>query len=279
MNGLILLWVAIIAFSMAYIGYGRWLSRSLFGLNYFRKTPAHRSSDGIDYVPSSPGLVFGHHFTSIAGTGPIVGPAIGVIWGWGPAFIWVVLGAIFIGGIHDFGALVLSLRHDGRSICDIAGDLISSQLRRYIFGVVLLALWIVMAIFGLIIAIIFNLFPEAVLPVWFEIPIALAFGFFLRRYPKKIRWLTVLAIGGMAMTVVLGHFIPIKLGGVVGIPATGVWTIILLVYAWWASVLPVQTLLQPRDFLNAWQLIIAMGLLLLGAMVSGMSGHLMVKAP
>ena len=153
--------------------------------------------DGHDFVPSKKGLVFGHHFTSIAGTGPIVGPAIGVIWGWLPALIWVVFGSIFMGAVHDLGGLGGILRHDGRSICDIANDLVSKRVQQLVFFIVCLALWIVIAIFGLVIAIIFHLFLNPLWPVWAEIPIAIAFGFFVRRYPSQFKLISALAILAM----------------------------------------------------------------------------------
>ncbi|MGC6367606.1 MAG: carbon starvation protein A [Candidatus Marinamargulisbacteria bacterium] len=279
MNGLLIIVVTYIGFLLAYRWYGKRLGSTVFGLIASNKTPAHVHQDGHDFVPSKKGLVFGHHFTSIAGTGPIVGPAIGVIWGWLPALIWVVFGSIFMGAVHDLGALVVSLRHDGRSICDIANDLVSKRVQQLVFFIVCLALWIVIAIFGLVIAIIFHLFPESVGPVWAEIPIAIAFGFFVRRHPGQFKLISALAILAMCVVVAVGHWFPITMPLVFGIPATGTWTVLLLAYACIASVLPVQTLLQPRDYLNAWQLVIALGLLMVGAVVSGVMGKLTMVAP
>ena len=138
---------------------------------------------------------------------------------------------------------------------------------------------VVIAIFGLVIAIIFHLFPESVGPVWAEIPIAIAFGFFVRRYPGQFKLISALAILAMCVVVAVGHWFPITMPLVFGIPATGTWTVLLLAYACIASVLPVQTLLQPRDYLNAWQLVIALGLLMVGAVVSGVMGKLTMVAP
>lgn len=279
MNGLLIIVVTYIGFLLAYRWYGQRLGSTVFGLIASNKTPAHVHNDGRDFVPSKKGLVFGHHFTSIAGTGPIVGPAIGVIWGWVPALIWVVFGSIFMGAVHDLGALVLSLRHGGRSICDIANDLVSKRVQQLVFFIVCLALWIVIAIFGLVIAIIFHLFPESVGPVWAEIPIAIAFGFFVRRHPGQFKLISALAILAMCVVVAIGHWLPITMPITFGIPATGTWTVLLLAYACIASVLPVQTLLQPRDYLNAWQLVIALGLLMVGAVGCGLMGKLTMVAP
>ncbi len=268
-----------IGFIFAYNTYGRLLSRRVFQLNHNHQTPAVRLNDHQDFVPSPKGMVFGHHFTSIAGTGPIVGPAIGVIWGWFPALIWVLFGSIFMGAVHDFGALVISLRHQGRSIGDIARDLISPRVRFLLFFIICLALWIVIAIFGLVIALIFDLFPESVLPVWFEIPLAIGFGILVRRFPKRFKLLSLLAVFLLCMVVIFGHYFPFELDSIAGLPPTGVWTILLLTYAAIASVLPVQTLLQPRDYLNAWQLVIAMAFLIIGAIASGCFGNLTMVAP
>jgi carbon starvation protein len=277
-NGLLVIGVSYVGFILAYHTYGRWLGQRIFRLGQ-KKTPAVQMADGHDFVPSKKWMVFGHHFTSIAGTGPIVGPAIGVIWGWLPALIWVVFGSIFMGAVHDFGALVLSLRNNGRSIGDIAGGLISRRVGMMIFFIVCLALWIVIAIFGLIIAIIFDLFPESVGPVWAEIPIAIAFGFFASRYPNRFLPLSIMAIFSMCVVVVLGHVFPLQLPSIMGLPPTGGWTILCLIYACIAAALPVHVLLQPRDYLNAWQLLVALGLLVLGALATGFTGQLPMVAP
>ena len=278
-NGLVLIGASYIGFYIAYKVYGKWLGGRIFKLCHSQPTPAVESNDGKDYIPTRCAMVFGHHFTSIAGTGPIVGPAIGVIWGWLPAFIWVVFGSIFMGAVHDLGVLVLSLRHQGRSICDIADTLVSPMVRRLFFFVVCLALWIVIAIFGLVIAIIFHQFPESVIPVWTEIPIAIAFGWFIKKYKTRFSLGTMLALVAMTVSVFVGHWVPFTLDSVLGIPPTGVWTILLLIYASIASVLPVNTLLQPRDYLNAWQLFVALGLLVLGAIGAGFGGQLTMVAP
>ena len=279
MNGLILLLLSAAVLFFAYTLYGSFLSRSVFCLDHKKQTPANEFEDGVDYVPSQKGMVFGHHFTSIAGTGPIVGPAIGVIWGWLPALVWVVFGSIFMGAVHDFGVLVISLRNKGRSICDFSDQFISKRVQLLFFVVVCFSLWIVIAIFGLIIAIIFNLFPEAVFPVWFEIPIAIGFGYYIRRFPSRLILYSIVAMLIMTISVIFGHYYPIELQSLFGIPSTGIWTILLLIYAGIASVLPVQTLLQPRDYINAWQLFIAMGLLLFGAVITGLTEPFYIVAP
>ncbi len=164
-------------FIVAYHTYGRWLSKKIFNLDPEADVPSKQLRDDIDFVPTKKSVIFGHHFTSIAGTGPIVGPAIAVFWGWLPALLWVVLGSIFIGAVHDFGALVISMRNRGQTIGEVAGRLINPRARLLFLLVLFFALTIVLAIFGLVIAIIFKLYPESVLSVWVAMPIAMAIGY------------------------------------------------------------------------------------------------------
>lgn len=255
------------------------LSEKIFKLSNDNKTPAVEMEDGMDYVPTKKGIIFGHHFTSIAGTGPIVGPAIGVIWGWLPAVIWVLVGTIVMGAVHDFGALVVSLRHQGKSISEVTGNYINNRTRTIFFIIVLLELWIVIAIFGLVIAIIFNMYPQSVFPVWCEIPIAITLGYLIYKKGAKVNLVTFFAVLLMYITVVMGHFIPITMPAIGPMAGTGVWTVILLIYAFIASTLPVTTLLQPRDYINAWQLVVAMILLIVGVLASAFTGNLEIVAP
>ncbi len=272
---------AFVGYIVAYNTYGRFLARKIFRIDPQAVVPAVSRRDGVDFVPTKRIIIFGHHFTSIAGTGPIVGPAIGVIWGWVPAFLWVFLGSIVMGGVHDFGSLVLSLRREGRSIADITGELIGPRVRTIFFLVVLLILWVVIAIFGLVMALIFNRFPAAVIPVWMEIPIAVALGWLVyrRKLAKKLLLFDIAAVLLMYATILVGWKFPLVMPAVLGMPATGVWTVILLVYAFAASVLPVTTLLQPRDYINAWELAVALVLMTLGVLVAGFAGNLPLVAP
>ena len=166
-----------VGFIVAYHTYGKWLAHKIFGLDPNAKVPSAELEDGVDFVPTKKEVIFGHHFTSIAGTGPIVGPAIAVFWGWLPALIWVVFGSIFIGAVHDFGALVISLRNRGQTVGEVAGRLISPRARLLFLLILFAALTVVLAIFGLVIATIFAQYPESVLSVWIEIPIAVLIGY------------------------------------------------------------------------------------------------------
>ncbi|GAB4231759.1 MAG: carbon starvation protein A [Acidobacteriota bacterium] len=274
-----LLLVCSIGFLVAYHTYGRFLARKIFGLDERNPTPAETLQDGIDYVPTKKEIVFGHHFTSIAGTGPIVGPAIGVIWGWIPAVLWVCFGSIFMGAVHDLGALAVSLRNRGHSISEVAGRYINHRVRLLFFIVVFLTVLIIIAVFGVVIAAIFDRFPSAVVPVWLQIPIAMLLGRAVYRRGWGIVPCTAVAVAAMYATMALGTAYPVQITGALGLPATGFWVLILLVYAWIASTLPVQTLLQPRDYINAWQLFVAMGVLTAGVFVGAATTNLEFVAP
>ena len=279
MNAILMMVVTFVGYVVAYRTYGRFLARKIFALSPDATVPAEARKDGVDYVPTRKGIIFGHHYTSIAGTGPIVGPAIGIIWGWVPALLWVFVGSIVMGAVHDFGSLVLSLRNEGRSISEIAARYLGPRVRYIFFVVVFLELLIVIAIFGLVIAVVFNMFPESVFAVWMEIPIAIALGWMIYSRKMNVAWSTLAAVVAMYITVVIGHFLPLSLPPIGGLPATGAWTIILLIYAFFASTLPVNRLLQPRDYINAWELFVAMGLLVAGVVASGLFAGLEVVAP
>lgn len=265
---------------MAYRIYGRWLARHIFKLDDQRPTPSVQFRDDHDYVPTSPAVVFGHHFTSIAGTGPIVGPAVAVVWGWGPALIWVLVGSIFIGAVHDFGSLVVSLRSGGQTIGDVAGRMINPRVRLLFSLVLFLALTIVLAIFGLVIAAVFRTYPSAITPCMIQIPIAVAIGWLLRGRGVSLLVPSLVALAVMYLTVLAGDVGP--LGALnrwaASLPIL-VWVAGLLAYSYVASVLPVWVLLQPRDYINSLQLSVAIGLVVLGLIVAGLFGGLAIGGP
>ena len=257
-------------FLLAYRIYGRWLARCVFQLDDRNVTPACELQDGQDFVPSSKRLVFGHHFTSIAGTGPIVGPALAVIWGWVPALLWVVFGSIFIGAVHDFGALVLSLRSKGKTVGEIAGEVISPRARTLFLVVLILALTIVLAIFGLVIASVFRLFPQAIFPCLVQIPLAIAIGVALRRGKAGLLWPSLAALGLMLGSIALDPPWLQAFNATLAQWSILTWCAVLLAYCFVASVLPVWLLLQPRDYINSLQLGLTLGLLLLGLVVAAL---------
>jgi len=285
MDTLLLMLICGVGYLVAYHTYGKFLARKIFKLRADAPVPSKELEDGIDYVPSRKGIIFGHHYTSIAGTGPIVGPAIGIIWGWLPALLWVFLGSILMGAVHDFGALVISLRNEGKSISEIAAKYINGRVRFIFFAVVFLSLLIVIAIFGVVISTVFDLFPSSVVPVWLQIPIAMVLGWAVYKRGANVPVATAVAVFGMYVFIGLGAFVEAKWPGacvmpsLFGMPSTGVWVIILLIYAWVASTLPVTMLLQPRDYINAWQLFVAMGLLVFGTVVASLGDGLPLVAP
>lgn len=290
MDTLIVALLSFFGFIVAYRTYGRWLSEKIFRLDDGRKVPSVEFEDGSDFVPTKRAVVFGHHFTSIAGTGPIVGPAIAVFWGWLPALLWVVFGSIFIGAVHDFGALVVSLRNEGKTVGDLSGRFISARARLVFLVILFFALTIVLGVFGLVIAIIFSVYPETVLSVWIEVPIAVAVGYWAHKKKGDLLVPSIIALGVMYVAIYVGcYHLPIDLKQILGIQlfsqglnnAVVAWTVILFIYCSIASVLPVWTLLQPRDYINSHQLVVALGLLILGVTVAGVTGQaqLMETAP
>lgn len=265
------------AFIVAYNTYGRWLGHKIFALDDARAVPSHELRDDVDFVPTRRSVVFGHHFTSIAGTGPIVGPAIAVFWGWLPALLWVVFGSIFIGAVHDLGALVVSLRNRGQTVGEIAGRVISPRAKLLFLLILFFALSVVIAIFGLVIAAIFSIYPSSVLSVAMAIPVAIAVGLLVYKANVGLLWPSLGALAILYGAVYLGvYYLPIELEpiailGKFGSP-TIQWTVLLLIYCFFASVLPVWLLLQPRDYVNSHQLLVALALLVGGLIVAGLSG-------
>ena len=279
MDVLLLILICGGGYLLAYHTYGRFLANKIFKLDKNAPVPSVELQDGIDYVPTRRGIIFGHHYASIAGTGPIVGPAIGVIWGWLPALLWVFLGSIFMGAVHDFGALVVSMRNEGKSISEVAAKYINRRVRFIFFAIVFLSLMLVIAVFGVVIAAVFTRFPSSVVAIWLQIPIAIGLGFAIYKRGANVPAATAVAVAGMYLCIAVGSWLPVEFDSAFGIPATGFWVVILLIYAWVASTLPVTTLLQPRDYINAWQLFIAMGLLVCGAAAASLSGRLSLAAP
>ncbi len=290
MSTLIIAVLSFVGFIVAYNTYGKWLARKIFGLDPEATVPSQELKDDVDYIPTKKEIIFGHHFTSIAGTGPIVGPAIAVFWGWLPALLWVVIGSVFIGAVHDFGALVVSLRNRGQSVGEVAGRMIGPRAKFLFLFVLFMGLTIVLAIFGLVIALIFSYYPESVLSVWVEIPLAVAIGIWIYRRGSNILVPSIVALGIMYIAMAVGAYVlPIDLGKWLGIDLLGqtyvnvvvIWTLVLFVYCFIASVLPVWTLLQPRDFINSHELVLALVLLVLGLAVAGFTGKadLFASAP
>ncbi|WP_457601202.1 carbon starvation CstA family protein [Hydrogenivirga sp.] len=262
---------AFVCYVLGYLFYSRYLSEKVFGLSDENRTPAHELEDGVDYVPTNEWILLGHHFTSITGAGPIVGPAIAVIWGWVPALLWVVLGAVFIGAVHDFGALVTSIRHKGKSIGTILGEF-AGERARVVFLLLILALAVLVnAVFAFVIALLFIKFPSSVIPAWTIIPLAVLFG--LSVYRLRVNFLipTFLFLLLLYLSIYVGSLYPVDvkpLSGLLGLEPIMLWIVLLFTYTFFASSLPVWLLLQPRDFLNGLQVVILLFLIYLGALVA-----------
>lgn len=276
-----------VGFIVAYHTYGRWLSKKIFSLDDAAIVPSVELQDDVDFVPTKRQIIFGHHFTSIAGTGPIVGPAIAVFWGWLPALLWVLLGSIFIGAVHDFGALVVSLRNRGQTVGEVAGRLISKRARLLFLLILFLALTIVLAIFGLVIAVIFQIYPESVLGTWISLPLALMIGISTHKKGGGIVVPAVLALIAIYACVALGSYVcpidisspvqwinqTLQLGETSSLNVVTMWTLILLTYCFFASVIPVWMMLQPRDYINSQQLFVALALLMAGIGYASITGQ------
>ncbi|WP_025274507.1 carbon starvation CstA family protein [Haloglycomyces albus] len=254
-------------FAAGFLIYSRYLSTAVFRLDDAYVTPAHRYRDGIDYVPTNKHVLFGHHFTSVAGAAPIIGPAIAVFWGWLPALIWVVVGTIVAAGVHDFGSLVLSVRHRARSIGTITKDVISPRAGTLFLLIVFFLITMVCAVFAVVIANLFLANPGSVIPIFGEIPIAMLIGAYIWRTRTPALIPSLLGVAALYLLIIVGHQYPVDLSPVaeaVGMQPRTAWILIILAYTFIASRLPIWLLMQPRDYINSHQLFIALAVVLLG---------------
>ena len=241
-----LILIALAVFSSGYHFYGRFLTRK-FKIDPGRKTPAHTKRDGIDYVPARSPVLFGHHFSSIAGAGPIFGPIFAVVFGWVPVFIWILFGSLFIGGVHDFSSMIASVRHSGKSIGEVIEEHIGKEGKRLFLIFAWFTLILVVAVFCKIVAKTFSDTPEAATSSILFIFLALLFGIFIYRLRAPLGLATIVGVILLFSCVALGILFPIHL-------SLNTWIYILLGYIFIAAVTPVWILLQPRDFLNSFLL-------------------------
>ena len=310
-NSVVITLLAFLALIAAYVVYGRYLARHLFKLDPRRPTPAHVQEDGVDFLPTRVPVLFGHHFASIAGLGPILGPAIAVIWGWLPAVLWVVIGSIFIGAVHDLGALTVSLRYEGRSIGDVTQELIGPRARFLFLLIIFFLMSLAMGVFVLVISQLFvSYYPNAIVPSMGLMIVAMVLGVSVYKLRMPLGPLSLVGIALLFLLIHLGVQYPLptyawtldrstresfeaarrqdQLRAPYGSAAavdffseqgdkttaenlraaasdtTKRWSYVLLGYAFLASVLPVWLLLQPRDYLNSYQLYAGLILLLVG---------------
>lgn len=270
MNAIFVLIAGLGAMALGYVFYSKFIAEKIYRLDANFRTPAHEFEDGVDFVPTNKYVLWGHHFTSVAGAAPIIGPAIAVIWGWVPAFLWVIFGTIFFAGVHDAGAIWASNRNKAKSIGALTGDVVGKRARSLFMIVIFLVLLMVNAVFAVVISGLLVDFPSAVVPVWGAILVALVIGQLI--YRKYIGLIAVSIIGVIALYALigLGPVFPVELQeSFMGMAENTQWILILFSYAAIASLLPVWVLLQPRDYINGLQLFIGLILVYAAVLISG----------
>jgi len=269
MSSIFIVIFGLIGFTFGWFIYSKFIAEKIYRLDPNFQTPAHKYNDGVDYVPTNKFVLWGSHFTAVAGAAPIAGPALAVYWGWAPALLWVVLGSIFFAGVHDFGALWASSRHDGKSIGALSESVVGKRTRALFMVVIFLLLVLVNAVFSTIIATDMVIFPSSVFPAWAAIPVAIAIGVLIRK-KFNLFLISVVGVAILYFTIYIGSEMPLALpGDIFGLGPNGNWIILLFVYAGIASMLPVWLLLQPRDYINGAQLVIGL-IVLYGAVFIAM---------
>ena len=250
------------ALFVGYRFYSRFIGEKIYQLDPNFQTPAHAMRDDIDYVPTNRIVLWGHHFTAVAGAAPIIGPGIAVIWGWLPAFLWVVLGTMFFAGVHDFGAVWVSVRNQARSVGSLTGDVVSHRARTLFMIVIFLLLLMVNAVFAVAISNELQATPSSVIPAWSAVFVAIIIGVMLYKLNFGILWPTVGGTVVLYAMIYLGEQVPLELPTkFAGLAPGAQWILILFAYAAVASMLPVWLLLQPRDYINGIQLFVGLGIL------------------
>lgn len=261
MSSVYIIIFGLVGFSFGWFIYSNFIASKIYQLDPDFQTPAHEFNDGVDFVPTNKFVLWGAHFTSVAGAAPIIGPAIAVYWGWLPALLWVTFGSIFFAGVHDMGALWASNRHKAKSIGALSEDVVGARTRSLFMVVIFLLLLMVNAVFGTIIAGEMVNIPNSVFPAWAAIPVAVAIGVLIRK-GFNLLIISIIGVGILYLSIFVGSIMPLSLpGDIFGLGPNGNWIILLFIYAGIASMLPVWLLLQPRDYINGAQLVV--GLLIL----------------
>lgn len=270
MNAIFMMLLGIVAMALGYFVYSKFVAEKIFKLDPNFRTPAHEFEDGVDFVPTNKFVLWGHHFTSVAGAAPIIGPAIAVIWGWVPAFLWVIFGTIFFAGVHDAGAIWASNRNKAKSIGALTGDVVGKRARSLFMIVIFLVLLMVNAVFATAISGLLVSFPSSVVPVWGAIFVALIIGQVIFRKWMGLGMISVLGVIALYALIFAGPSFPFALPETfAGLTDRAQWVVILFVYAAIASLLPVWMLLQPRDYINGLQLFIGLILLYAAVLITG----------
>ena len=263
--------LACLLFVFAYLKYGKFLKKH-FEVNNKNPPPSQHMYDGIDYVPAPAPVLFGHHFSSIAGAGPVLGPIIaGVAFGWAPVWIWVIVGSIFIGGIHDFSSLIISIRNRGRSIAEIANTYMSKRAYRLMLAFIWLSLVYVLTVFTDLTASTFKLDGGVATASLSFIVLAVGFGISLYRLKMPLKWATLIFVALLFLFMWLGQIFPLNNVPAIFGDSAKTWSLVLIVYCFIASVTPVWILLQPRDYLSSF--------LLYGSVIGGFLGILLGGLP
>jgi len=266
LNAATLAALVFVVFALGYRYYSRFLARAVFALSPDEPVPAQEFEDGVDFVPTKLHILWGHHFASIAGAAPIVGPSIAVIWGWLPALLWVCVGTVMMGAAHDFSALVISARHGGRSIGDVAGSVIGERVRTLFLVIISLLVWVVLAVFSYIIATLFVSTPSSIFPINIQIVIAMALGWLVYKRGMPMFLPSLICYAVLLTAISYGGDFVENFPAVSAIPVT-TWVVLLLGYSFVASVMPVWLLLQPRDYINSHQLVTGLFVLSAGLLV------------
>lgn len=271
MNAAIILIVSIVVLLLAYHSWGGFVSRRL-GVNAKNPAPSHTQRDGVDFEPAPAQVVLGHHFASIAGAGPIVGPIIAAAFGWLPALLWILVGSIFLGAVHDYGSLIASMRHQGRSIGELIEEYVGHRGKTLFLIFALATLILIIAVFLNAVIATFLSEPRVASSSLYFIIAAIAYGLITRSMGLTIGPATLLGIVLLSLALVAGFATPIALHefqlGVWTVTPGFMWLVALLVYISAAAIAPVWILLQPRDYLNSFLLYAMMLLAVAGIVVA-----------
>ena len=262
----ILIFSGLFFFFVGYKYYAGRLDREVIQPDNSLSTPAVLQGDGIDFVESKPLVLFGHNFASIAGAGPVIGPIVAMhYFGWAVTLIWILIGNVFIGAVHDYLALMVSVRNRGSSIADIAEKTMGIRAKSVFSIFLVLAMLLVIAVFGVVAAKTLIAQPQMVVPTFAIIPISIVLGWFIYYRNADLTVASIIAVAGVILSIYFGFQFPIELAenGVIGLSPLMFWFVVLLIYAAVASVLPVNILLQPRDYLSTYILFGSMGLAVL----------------
>ena len=263
----ILLFACMFFYFVGYRFYAGKLDSELIHPDAGQVTPAVQQNDGVDFVPSKPLVLFGHNFASIAGAGPVIGPIIAMHhFGWAITLVWILLGNVFIGAVHDYLTLMVSVRNRGSSIADIAESTMGFRAKAIFAIFLVLAMLLVIAVFGVVAAKTLIAQPEMVFPTFAIIPVSMVLGWCLYKKSYNLQLVSLIAVLTIVLNIYIGFQIPVPLPemGVMGFSPLIFWFVILMIYAGVASILPVQTLLQPRDYLSTYILFGSMALAILG---------------